>query len=47
MLVLAVAYALAEIVLMALIIGQILFRVASEKANKPMPHLGTQLSGYL
>jgi hypothetical protein len=47
MLVLAVAYAIAETVLIALIIGQILFRVVSKEANEPMRRLGKQISGYL
>lgn len=47
MLVLTMAYAIAETVLIALIIGQILFRVASKEANEPMRRLGKQLSDYL
>jgi len=47
MLVLAVAYTIAETVLIALIIGQILFRVVSKQPNEPMCRLGKQLSDYL
>lgn len=47
MLVLSVAYAVAETVLIALIVGQILFRLVSRQPNEPMRHLGKQLSGYL
>lgn len=47
MLVLSVAYAVAETVLIALIVGQILFRVVSKQPNEPMRRLGKQLSGYL
>ncbi len=46
-LVLTLTYAIAETVLIALIIGQILFRVASKEANEPMRRLGKQLSDYL
>ncbi|MEZ5587352.1 MAG: DUF4389 domain-containing protein [Sedimenticolaceae bacterium] len=47
MLVLGAAYTIAETVLIALIIGQILFRVVSKEANEPIRRLGKQLSGYL
>lgn len=47
MLVLTMAYAIAETVLIALIIGQILFRVVSKEANEPMLRLGKHISGYL
>lgn len=47
MLVLAVAYAIAETVLIALIFGQILFRVVTREANEPMRRRGKQLSDYL
>lgn len=47
MLLLAVAYTIAETVLIALIVGQILFRVVSKKPNEPMRRLGRQLSDYL
>lgn len=47
MLVLAVTYAIAETVLIALINGQILFRVVSTEANEPMRRLGKQISDYL
>ena len=39
MLVLGAAYTIAETILIALIIGQILFRVVSKEANEPIPPL--------
>lgn len=47
MLVLGAAYTIAETILIALIIGQILFRVVSKEANEPIRRLSKQLSGYL
>ncbi len=47
MLVLSVAYAVAETVLIVLIVGQILFRLVSKQPNEPMRRLGKQLSDYL
>ena len=47
MLVLGAAYTIAETILIALIIGQILFRVVGKEANEPIRRLSKQLSGYL
>ena len=47
MLVLAVACTIAGTVLIALIVGQILFRVVSKQPNEPIRRLSRQLSDYL
>ncbi len=47
MLVLTMAYAIAEAVLIGLITGQILFRMVSKEVNQPMCRLSKHLSDYL
>jgi len=47
MLVLAIAYSLAETVLFVLVVAQVLFRLVGGGDNEPLRAMGRSLSGYL
>jgi len=47
MLVLVFAYSLAEIVLIALVIGQVLSGLIAHEQNHPMKKMGKQISDYI
>lgn len=47
MLVLGFAYAVAEAVLIAIVIGQVLFGIFSRRQNEPLKRMGQQVSDYI
>ncbi len=47
MLVLGIAYAVAETVLVALVIGQVLFSIFGKQHNAPLKIVGKQVSDYI
>lgn len=47
MLVLGFAYTVAQTLLIALVIGQVLFRILGKTKNEPLKKMGRQVSDYL
>ncbi len=47
MLVLGLSYAVAEAVIVAMVIGQLLFLIFGKKQNEPLKRVGQQVSAYI